>query len=169
MIKAKVARQRTGPEPRSALGAPLILANKDPFVIQIHQRKRLQHRCELLMARQVNQGKSGTATRKSRSSIGSWHSPYSRQQGPARGQPQGLARNSLTATSRSTTLARAQATDNLAQGGRKRTSIGPVPVFDCSTTLETLLPGSGNALKRLRLLIRPQGFGRHGIGGYAGF
>ena len=39
---ARVARQRLGTEPRSALGAPLILANKDPLggrlVIQIVKR-----------------------------------------------------------------------------------------------------------------------------------
>ena len=34
-----MALQRASPEPRSVLGAPLILANKDRLVIQIVQRK----------------------------------------------------------------------------------------------------------------------------------
>ena len=34
-VEAKMAFQRTSPEPRSVLGAPLILANKDRLVIQI--------------------------------------------------------------------------------------------------------------------------------------
>ena len=46
---ARVARQRLGTEPRSALGAPLILANKDPLggrlVIQIVKRHGNLPRC----------------------------------------------------------------------------------------------------------------------------
>ena len=107
---------RKGPEPRSVLGAPLILANKDmqrgatiPGTLLAGQRRdawgallqkggpvpdfrrplleqqggrKLPHKksSALLMAPQMNHGKSGVATSRYRISIGSGRSPDSCQQ-----------------------------------------------------------------------------------------
>ena len=54
-------------------------------MIQLVKRHGNFPRCLLPMAPQMNHGKSGTATSRYRTSIGSGRSPDSCQQGPARG------------------------------------------------------------------------------------